>query len=167
MNNRLAYIDIAKGILILFVMLGHIPLCCDQIGVSSGAIHSLYELRPLYAPYYMAAFFVVSGFCSDFNISRKEFYLKLLTKLLIPSFVCAIIVKVLYFFVVGNFSLLFEWIYALAYCGPLWFVTVLFVDKVILYELLQIFSESKILVFSIVSSIIGIVLFDMDFLAHR
>lgn len=61
-NNRQNWIDIAKGILIFIVALGHIGFCTkdetykDVFGFTS-------QLTLFYISYYIPAFFVITGMC--------------------------------------------------------------------------------------------------------
>lgn len=73
MQKRLEYIDAAKGVLIIFVVVGHMYLALDKAGMTgNGFVQGLHAL--LYdgiIPFYMPAFFIITGFCSNF---KKEFW---------------------------------------------------------------------------------------------
>ena len=76
MKDRIKYIDIAKGILIICVILGHIT----GIGMEYGGInnsyfeHTGYLLSTLYVPFYMQAFFFISGYTSNFDKPFRPFF---------------------------------------------------------------------------------------------
>ena len=67
-KERLSYIDVAKGVLILFLLMGHALLFIRNEGVNDSFINGFQNIRIfLWTPYYMPAFFVITGFCSHFN----------------------------------------------------------------------------------------------------
>ena len=69
-NKRIPEIDIAKGILIIFVILGHSPIA-DWLASGIGSFH-------------MAAFFCLSGFTYNYKGNIHEFVLKKTKALLLP-----------------------------------------------------------------------------------
>ncbi len=75
MKKRIQWIDVAKGLLIIFVVFGHseIPSTAQLI------INS----------FHMAAFFVLAGFTFNANRPTKEFILKRTKSILIPYFLFA------------------------------------------------------------------------------
>lgn len=86
-SKRLKYIDLCKGLLICAVILGHIVLfqrvyapekdiTCEFIGDIK---------RIFFNPYYMPAFFLVTGFCSKFDIDFKSFFIKVFKTIKIPA----------------------------------------------------------------------------------
>lgn len=83
---RLSYIDIAKGVLILFVLMGHALLFIMNEGVHDGFLSGFQQARVyLWTPYYMPAFFVITGFCSNFNKPFPMFLWQNVKTLKIPA----------------------------------------------------------------------------------
>lgn len=71
MNKRIEYIDIAKGIAIIMVLLGHIDLC--PIGLKS----SIYS-------FHMPLFFILSGYFMKEGIEIRLLIKKLFKSLMVP-----------------------------------------------------------------------------------
>ena len=86
MKERVKYIDVAKGLLIICVVLGHIA----SIGKEFGSINNNYFdyigylLSIFYVPFYMQAFFFITGYTSNFNKPFNQFLLHNTKRLLIP-----------------------------------------------------------------------------------
>lgn len=70
LNSRIIEIDIAKGILILFVLLGHSPIC-EWIGACINSFH-------------MAAFFFISGLTYNYKGNLGHFLGKKTKGILLP-----------------------------------------------------------------------------------
>lgn len=85
MKERENWIDVTKGILILLVVLGHIPFIAKMEGVKFQPIDIMGEYYGLYGCFYMAAFFVLTGICSNFDTNYKIFLWRNTKSLLIPS----------------------------------------------------------------------------------
>ena len=75
-EGRKNYIDVFKGILILMVVWGHIVF---YVGFYSGIalkgdpfIFTQFVSDKFIAPYYMAAFFWVTGYCSSYRRSFRD-----------------------------------------------------------------------------------------------
>lgn len=64
-RERIHYIDIAKGILIICVVITHTPAFAKTYGVDG--FQWLESLRPLFNSYFMPAFFCITGFCTNFG----------------------------------------------------------------------------------------------------
>lgn len=92
--ERKQYLDVAKGLLIIFVVMWH-ALCvisshdisCDNTDPILG-----FKLVPtLFLPFFMQAFFIISGYCSNFQISLKLLIKKSLLTLWFPALLAAIV----------------------------------------------------------------------------
>lgn len=84
-GTRLQYIDIAKGILILFLLCGHSILYTRMLGYDDDSISLWNKLVPWYNAFFMPAFFIITGFCSSYTINFKEYLWKNIKSLLIPA----------------------------------------------------------------------------------
>lgn len=128
-SSRITYLDIYKGILILMVVYGHIAYAVSKYadGCTNGVYQFLGDVAMNWmAPYYMAAFFVATGYCMNL---AKPFLSQLRTDaltLLLPG----IVVPVLMDFVsMGNINLLkIEKVFIL-HGGSCWFLVALFLAK--------------------------------------
>ena len=68
-TRRLAYIDIAKAIALMLIVYSHTANCYGQIYLGS---------------FFIAAFFLLSGYTSKYNESWKQHLIKRAQRLLIP-----------------------------------------------------------------------------------
>lgn len=75
MNERKAYIDVARGILILSVVLFHTPFVLRSAG-SLGEVPFFDAFSNFYIVFFMPGFFFLTGYCTNwvganFNIFAK------------------------------------------------------------------------------------------------
>ena len=89
-NERIPWIDIAKGILILIVILHHMPQVADRL-LNVDNLKLLEKSSCLYLSYFMPAFFIITGLCTNFNKSFSSFFEKNFRQLIIPSLVFSIL----------------------------------------------------------------------------
>lgn len=84
--NRLHYIDIAKGILILMVIIGHYENATRQY-IKCDLINQINSLEILWGSFFMPAFFLITGYCSNFHNKFKIFFLQNLKTLILPALI--------------------------------------------------------------------------------
>lgn len=85
-NGRLFWIDIAKGILILLVVLHHLPYIYIDILEGDGTyLDALNQSSCLYVTWFMPAFFAITGYCSHFNVPFVDFLKKNILSILLPA----------------------------------------------------------------------------------
>lgn len=112
-ENRLHYLDVAKGLLIIMVVYSHIRwLSSSSIGVSSDEWALLNRFGfYLWVPFYMQCFFTITGFCTNFDKDFKSFLTSKIITLLFPMFVitfsfhwfiCALFNSLLLYFFIKN-----------------------------------------------------------------
>ena len=144
-KERLHWIDIAKGLMIIGMILNHIP---NYTLKASLEFHLPWWLiGNIFGVFTMQTFFLLSGYTSNFNIGFKPFFVKLCKGLLIPYFSFTILFKIIGILFLGegifeqigdeNIFFLIE---------GYWFLTALFVAKLILYGLVKISKDSLIAV---------------------
>ena len=92
-SERIHYLDIMRGILILLVVLGHniytteystSEHLTDSISTSIGYLHGRFI-----APFFMAAFFMITGYVANFSKSlteqvKRDFRTLILPAILLP-----------------------------------------------------------------------------------
>ena len=138
-ETRYSWIDIAKGILICFVVIGHVGFC-----VQDEAYKDVYaftsKLNPLFISYYMPAFFVITGMCSSFNKPFGEFFVKNFKALIIPNILIGIFfAQWLNLFLSNTTGLSYLNILDIDYWAIVWngggqcFLSALFIAKIIMY----------------------------------
>lgn len=134
--NRLIFIDNAKGIGIILMILGHISNIPDII---HGWIYS----------FHMPLFFFISGylFNKDKYPNIKGYVMLKFNRLIVPYFGMAFICYFIMVFLLGKYENAFKWILGILYsrgtvewmpnCSPLWFLTCLFVVEIIIYNVIK------------------------------
>lgn len=86
-NARLYYLDIAKGILILLLLVSHFGNAVreSKIDIQEAYFAGIYFLHPLFSTFFMQCFFIISGYCSNFSYNVRKFFYKQLKEIIIPS----------------------------------------------------------------------------------
>ena len=137
-KNRIEWIDIAKGILIILVVYGHF---CQNFAYNTNTIAMI--RRFIYA-FHIPAFFMLSGivFNTNCNFSIREFSIRKYKSLLLPGYV-GIIVYAVYFGVIegGSFirpvlsikNVIKEFLWMSSAELGFWFLGALFSLSIILY----------------------------------
>ncbi len=95
MANRIHWIDLSKGILILIMVLGHVANFSKRAGVDDTFLLFWWKIAWWYVPFYMQTFFVLSGFTSNFDKDGKPFFKSMCRSLAVPFFVFALIQQVI------------------------------------------------------------------------
>lgn len=141
-KQRLSYLDVAKGLLILFVILHHLLLCLNKS--ANCADNDVYRetwnaFMTFIVPFFMPCFFICSGMVSNYNKNLKDFISSSGLTLLVPAtiigrggwFVSAMfIARIIYWWVIRKvkkrsiqFSLLIA--FAFAACSLLRYANLL------------------------------------------
>lgn len=157
-KKRIEWLDIAKGICILLVVLGH-ELTWDE------------ELRYLIYAFHIPMFFILSGMTAyitkETEKNFKDFFVKNVNALFKPYIMvsfCYILFDIVWGGVQRRFSarIVIYDLYQTLVCygiNVLWFIITLFLAKIILYWILKI-KKNGIIKF-VVLCIVGIVLIDL------
>lgn len=118
-NNRLVWLDIAKGIAIILVVIGHsnLPLWMDRFVFS----------------FHVPVFFIAAGMTNDFTKPWKPFIARKARTLILPFVVYSIIILLMRSFISDlSFGELTLYLLRDGWMGvPLWFVPVLFVSLLV------------------------------------
>lgn len=129
-KGRIAYIDVFKGILITLVVWGHIVYVVQLstgVRLSSTVWRFVSEISDNWiAPYYMGAFFCITGFCSGFKKSFKEQIKNDFKRLIIPAI---FIPFVMFFFRENPVDVLREHCNNLLYGKVAWFLVAMFIAR--------------------------------------
>lgn len=164
-------LDMAKGILIAMLIFHHINDTRRMAGIENDLMEYMRLIQsPLIVCYFMPAFFLISGMCSNFNKSFRPFLFNQIKGLLIPAI---------------SFIMLFHIYQGEALrtlCGTLmrlflygkdyWFLISLFEAKILYYFLRHgIKNDKKLLLLLLILSFCGALLNDLDkiqnFFMHR
>lgn len=155
-NERICYFDVAKGILILFLVMSHFGIALNHAGIDAENSFFLpwYYPQPLYIVFFMQCFFIISGFFSKFDLDARLFFKKLVKQLLIP-WVFFEIVRVSFGASQGEFQNLFP---AKEY-STLWFLNALLFAKLICWLINQSTKSKHImLIVTFIFLLIGVIL---------
>lgn len=134
-KERLAYIDIAKGLLVLMVVVGHFENVYSGLGYpNNNAINGINSIENLWVSYFMPAFFVITGFCSNFNKTMRETVWINFKTIMIPAICFTVILAV-----VINLSSFGDMCRAcvnafksvIKFGGTYWFLSALFLSKLV------------------------------------
>lgn len=128
---RFKYFDIAKGLLMVLVVIHHLPPVASQVDVKDPVFEGADSIDFLYRGFFMPAFFFVTGCCSNFEKRFDSFLLSNMKGLLVPAvtmgLLCQVAQLLLYEPHVFNLNLI-SWLYC---GGPFWFLSTLFLSKCI------------------------------------
>lgn len=87
MKERLHYMDVAKGILIFLVIIHHQPQLEEEHGVSNVFLAMLDNFSDYYDAYFMPAFFIITGYCTNFmKQSIGKYVLHQAKTIMLPAF---------------------------------------------------------------------------------
>lgn len=160
--ERQHYLDVAKGLLILLVVMHHLPMVANQvIGIESPVLSLLNKSRVLYTPFFMASFFVITGMCTDFDKSIQKYLNSNFKSILIPAFCLGFINEWLQLIRIGCMDPIQ---YAklgfhtfLTDGGPFWFLAALFVAK-FFYRIIYCVNNKYIcMLLSLSMMVIGVI----------
>lgn len=130
---RFKYFDIAKGILIVIVIIHHLPAVASQIYLKNLVFEEFDSMDFLYRGFFMPAFFFITGCCSNFEKQFNSFFISNIKGLLVPAVTMGIICQVFQMLLYEPhvFSLnIVSWLYC---GGPFWFLSALFLSKSIFW----------------------------------
>lgn len=146
-NNRIHWIDMAKGIGMFLVMVGHM-----ETGLLGRWIYS----------FHMPLFFFLSGYVFNAKYSPFTFIKKKLYGMVLPYFTLGttlILFRVLYEYLRGElyngFFSKFKQLLTQYRAWSLWFVAVLLVTEVMFYVIYKIASGNLLALFAIVTGLCG------------
>lgn len=145
--DRIKYIDVCKGLLIIAVVMVHIPnYARSNFGLSQQLWLIDYILQFLFACFFMQSFFFLTGYTSNFNKNPKTFWISILKTIVIPKFSLCILWRIGDYIILGRHSLMTE-IYGERYFflyECYWFLDALFIVKIIQYYLCRYIKQDYI-----------------------
>ena len=131
-KERVHYLDTAKGILILVVLVCHFTWIGSLFQIKTYTCQALDAFEMFWTPFFMAAFFCVTGMCSSFGGNWRAFLFKGIKQLLLPAIVLGLLSAFIgYIITYGRVEV--QVLTILKNCGGYWFLTALFIAKVAYY----------------------------------
>ena len=164
LSNRLHWVDVAKGILIMFVVFQHLPVISEAAGIEHDGVGKLGHLSFLFTCFYMQAFFILTGYCSNFEKPFAAFLKSSFKTIMIP----AIFFSFLYYISLALFYYDFSYVEKMASIGfimnggsKFWFLNALFLLR-IMYWMRAKYIKNDLIGGGIflLSLAVGILLFD-------
>lgn len=140
-KNRLAYVDYAKAVLVLFVVFGHLLSGINKQVSGDPIVENLLLVKQLaWVPYYMSAFFVLTGFCSNFDKSIKDIIWGGFKTIKVPGIIFG------FFYVLGplvnhgvfSISVAFKNVVLLPFHCGYWFLDTLFLSRILFWLVCKI-----------------------------
>jgi len=162
--NRIKEIDLAKGIMILSVMIGHISYWCCTICGSNLLIDCklIGRVASVFGGYEMMGFFILSGYCSNFDKPFIGILTSGIRKLLVPTLVVMLLINCLFGLLYGRSPLPEMWD-TIINLGGQWFVVSMFFARLIYWVLKKnIRCQAYLLVSLLLVSFSGLILNQVD-----
>ena len=167
MKGRIAYIDVAKGILILIVVLGHIPNHVKQGGIDSVIpfMDAIKQYDYWYIPFFMSGFFVITGFCSNHSRPFGQHLISNVKTTLLPAITICFLCLTLESLFSQKF-LIYQMLnlrFLLFWRSLYWFFPALFIAKEIYWFLNHfVYKQYIIVLITLLLCFIGIALDKMN-----
>lgn len=163
MPKRLDYIDTAKGLLMIIVIMSHIPAVAHLCGIEQGGVN-MEVITSFISPFFMPAFFLITGFCSNFNKDFYPFIRNNFKDLIIVGlilFVIDVLLSVILTMDIKSFSTILSLPKILIGRGCYyWFLSALFVAKIIFYIINKRIYDVKLKL--LISFLLPLALFFLD-----
>lgn len=144
-KERIHWIDVSKGILILLLLLHHFSSAKRVMGIDGQYFTFLTCWHSLYTAFFMQAFLMMSGYCSNFNKPQGRFLGGVIKQLVIPfiffEFVsCSISsAQKTDYSVNGIFQVWIE-----TNGTSFWFLNALIVSKILIYYMSKVTKSVKV-----------------------
>lgn len=157
-KKRVPYYDIAKAILIIFVVIHHFLWYSHSLlNFNNPTCDFLFKYQGVFLCFFMPGFFFVTGVCSNFNKPFKVFILNNFKTLIVPSIIFTILTR-LY---AGSYNHLNLTIVRstivdlILYGGHFWFLQALFVSKLIYWFLCKLLHRQRTILLACLLIAIG------------
>jgi fucose 4-O-acetylase-like acetyltransferase len=149
MAQRIVWIDIAKGIGIFLVIVGHL--------ISPGNI-----LYHWICSFHMPLFFFLSGICLKNDRNYGDFIVRRMKSLLLPYLFFGILITIMELGL-HSFSEIFDNLrIRLFNYGAMWFIPVLFVTELLFFPVSKINNRFMLVIILLISAVIGWKLSDIS-----
>lgn len=133
-KDRIHWIDIAKGLMIIGMVLNHIPNYCNRLEVDMSSFPWWLTFGNAYGVFTMQSFFILSGYTTNFNQDFKTFMLKQVKGLLIPYMTFTVFCSIIAYYAWSTPFFIDcygeRWNFIME---SYWFLTALFFAKVLIF----------------------------------
>lgn len=159
MNDRITYLDTAKGLLMLLLIYGHLIINALAVARNGGGIPSLGGIAilvPYYRCFFMQTFFIITGYCSGFNYSTSDFLWRNFKTLILPGiFFIPISLSCKFLLNENTSTYIPEFVFNAFTSWFPWFLTALFFSKISLYVIIKYCRQTSLQVLIIASMYIA------------
>lgn len=83
-KERIHYFDVAKGLLIVVLVLHHFPMAARDAGIINPFFGIMSSWTFVFYCFFMQCFLMISGYCSNFDAEPLDFLKKILRLLIVP-----------------------------------------------------------------------------------
>ena len=158
-GGRINYLDITKGVLIILLVFAHFRTGVNRTSFENDYFKYVYGWNSIFTCFYMPAFFLISGYCSNFKKDLKIFIKSLFKNLVLPLIILSLINDTAKVLIVYHQDLSFVLLKTLKSGGTLWFVQALIIAKMICYSIQKV-TDTRIvlLIITFVLLIVGVAL---------
>lgn len=141
--DRIHWLDVLKGILIVLMVMGHVPNIAIRQGYDIGLLKYYPYICAVYGCFFMQTFFVATGYTGNFSQPFKKFFVKQIKNIIIPyiSFCCILKAVGILFYDESLFVTVYGQEFFFLVEGY-WFLTSLFLAK-ILYWIICNISDNQ------------------------
>lgn len=127
-KERLHYIDVAKGLLILMVVYGHIYGVSKGADIDEASVEWIRQSINLFVSFYMPCFFVITGFCSNFKKPFLTVFVQSFKTIVLPGIFFTAILTVRHL----NYESIFSLVKSIVlHGGAYWFLSSLFFARIL------------------------------------
>lgn len=160
-KKRIGWADICKGLLITLLIFSHLFwVSKSKYGIQNQVIDSVGIICSIWNCFFMSCFIMVSGMFSNFNKPAKAFIIGNFKALIVPAWVSMVLFNLPH---ITNLDYISFFNRAFLYGGGKWFLTALFLSKILLYICVK--GEIKkwiVLAILLFISFLGKLLDDLD-----
>lgn len=167
-KQRLSFIDVFKGVLIILVILHHAPLVCSKFG---NPYMDTFWINNFIIAFFMPAWFIATGYCSNFTKPFHLFLWQNFKGIMIPCFTLYCINHFLscinaYFYGDSLWMSLSHWFNPgirtfLRTGGFYWFLSSLFLSKILFWGIAKIPNDIYKLSICVMMLVAGLCLYNI------
>lgn len=143
-SKRITYFDTTKGLLMLLLIWGHMIIFARSLNIQNGFTPFIQNTVPFYRAFFMQTFFVITGYCTSWNTPFSEFFKKNFKTIVFPAFAFIPFMWMSRIIVNGwaGLSGLINIISQYILDGIPWFLSALFISKILYWGIIRVFSHS-------------------------
>lgn len=128
-SHRISYLDVVKGALIILLVFAHFRSALNRTDFKNDYFEYVYGWNSIFTCFYMPAFFLISGYCSNFRKDPKTFLKSLLKSLVLPLFALSLVNDTMYALMVTHQDISTTLLKTIKSGGTLWFIQALVIAK--------------------------------------